>query len=137
MVGGVPRAKVGRASAKRRQPTTEAPIQAYGTKLCAKLGGITIRQHKGRGVTAGWPDCLHIVPVYDEPGEDSYANPVGAVAFWIEYKAPGKSSSPIQKLRQRALCALDQKVFTCDSYDEVDNAFIVMGVMDDPYVRSR
>lgn len=121
MVGGVNTAGMSRALGlktarkTRRQPTTEAPIQAYGTKLCAKLGGITIRQHKGRGVTAGWPDCLHILPPIPGLGL--------SVCIWAEYKAPGCAPTILQARRHEELRKVGQEVWVCDSCEAVDIMF--------------
>lgn len=80
----------------------EAKLVRDPTMKWAKQHGIkSIRMYFGPGVSSGWPDDLFLIP--------------GGVPLFIEFKAPGKTATPIQAKKIKLLRGLDYDVEVCDS----------------------
>ena len=86
----------------------EAAIQSWAITYAATLGVIAIRMHMGAGIRTGWPDVLFLIP--------------GGKSLFIEFKAPGKKATKLQKKRIRELERLGYDVCVCDSKDAAREA---------------
>lgn len=87
--------------------TPEGRNTAYLKRRVKELGG-TCRKCVWAGI-AGAPDWLILFPY---PSRHA----------WIELKAPGKSSRPIQLHEQQIMRQAGCMVFQCDSPAEIDQA---------------
>lgn len=72
-------------------PTAEGRLQAKTIAYAKSLGVEAIRFVFRPGVARGWPDVMFLIP--------------GGKPLFVEFKAPGKGPSPIQ--RQRMVALLD------------------------------
>ena len=111
--------------------TPEGKLQARVIAWTLKRHVTAIRLSFRRGVTAGWPDILFLLP--------------GGCPLFIEFKAPGKKPTPLQEQRLKQLHELGYAATWTDNFDAAC-AFIASAMesatvhaagsrsLDDPYV---
>ena len=87
---------------------TEAAILAYAKKLSKALGLQPVRITLRQGAEVGWPDLIVLGP--------------NRGALFMETKAPGKDSSPIQRERARVICQYGHAYAKPDSKEAVEKA---------------
>ena len=88
--------------------TPEGRIKAATVKRATEMGIKHIRMSFRRGVTAGWPDDLFLIP--------------GGRPLFIEFKRPGKEPTPLQYHRLGELRDLGYTAIWTDSADEACSA---------------
>ena len=73
------------------------------------MGGVPLRLCFARGVAAGWPDLLAILP--------------NGRSIFLELKAPGKKASELQAYRAKVLRDLGHDILATSDFNEA-RAFI-------------
>jgi hypothetical protein len=83
--------------------TPETKVKNAWLKAAKQLGLEVIRLSFSRGATVGWPDNLFLVP--------------GGLPLFLEFKAPGKTPTPMQTYRATLLWELGYDIRWTDSAD--------------------
>lgn len=90
--------------------TPEGRLLAWTIAFAKSRGVLSIRLSFARGIAAGWPDAMFLLPQ-------------GRVLF-IEFKRPGAKPSPLQEHRLETLRELGFNAIWADSRDTARSAIL-------------